>query len=101
MAAARTVQEDSLFFRGKSKGAHVSRIRSSSNMFCHGESRKSVRSIHLVLRDPTVGSRLGTGIAFQDSDLWLADETIWQRACPDWAQPKGPEKIVAANARDY
>src|SRR5271165_6674862 len=42
---------------------------------------------------------MGTGIAFQDSNLRLVDEAIRKRSRSRWPQPEGFEEIVALDAR--
>ena len=69
----------------------------AAHLFFHGEPRQHLRSFFLVCRDPAVRARLGTGIALQNSRVWLADETIRQCAGAGCAASLGFETHVAAD----
>src|SRR3984957_20683160 len=80
LSAARPMPPHHIFIRRADGSTTLAGLRSPAHLFFHGESRQRLRSIFPVCRGPAVRTRLGTGIALQNSRVWLVDETLWQCA---------------------
>src|SRR5882724_11350442 len=98
LAAAYLLPPHCVSFGRQHGGSPLAWVRPQPDLFLRVKSRQSFRSFHALLRHSAVRPRLGAGIAFQNSCLWLADETLRKCSCSGHSPSVRSETNVAVDA---